>query len=231
MENYTHFYTATNSVPTPGTQFSVQVLFQIPRQKEVWRSPGKKSYKSRSESFPLSETERGIHSYVLQWKLHKGDECFYICFPYTPEDAGSEMNDPSQELLGSHCSWGCCTWTESHAIAKLYPTSTSSNSIYICCSWMTRQASITCNSWPPGSIWLRIPWETTKQTGCIGQFSMLWESFNVLGIHVFNSSIFFFLCWIWLSFFENKSIDGTELTRNQVIHIDTLLTAFKACLP
>lgn len=36
------------------------------------------------------------------------------------------------------------------------------------------------------------PLGTTKQTGCIGQFSMLWESFNVLGIHVFNSSIFFY---------------------------------------
>lgn len=53
MENYTHFYTATNSVPTPGTQFSVQVLFQIPRQKEVWRSPEKKVTRVGVRVFPI----------------------------------------------------------------------------------------------------------------------------------------------------------------------------------
>lgn len=55
VENYTHFYTATNSVPTPGKRFSVQVLFQIPQQKEVWRSPEKKVTRVGVRVFPYQK--------------------------------------------------------------------------------------------------------------------------------------------------------------------------------
>lgn len=44
MENYTYFYTITDSIPMPGILFSVlEVQFQITWQEEVWRNPERKA--------------------------------------------------------------------------------------------------------------------------------------------------------------------------------------------